>query len=56
MSQFEQQKRPKEQQPRFGRLLAICVAAVLFCGLLVWLSGMYLQDCCTLGFLDRLIH
>ncbi|WP_394789796.1 hypothetical protein [Rhodoferax sp.] len=36
----------KEIKPRFGRLLAVCVVAVLFCGGLVWFAGTYLLDCC----------
>jgi hypothetical protein len=36
----------KEIQPRFGRLLAVCALAVVFCGVLVWFAGTYLVDCC----------
>ena len=35
-----------EQQPRFGRLLVVCLLAVAFCGWLVWFSINYLSDCC----------
>jgi hypothetical protein len=31
---------------RFGRLLAICLLAILFCGWLVWFAMTYLPDCC----------
>jgi len=34
------------RQLRFGRLLAICVLAVAFCGWLVWFALTYLPDCC----------
>ena len=37
----------KEYKPRFGRLLAICGAAVAFCGILVWFASTYLRDCCA---------
>lgn len=30
--------------PKFGRLLAVCVAAVAFCGLLTWLMATYFPD------------
>jgi len=30
---------PDDGNPRFGRLLIVLVAAVLFCGLLTWLMG-----------------
>ena len=36
----------REIKPRFGRLLSVCVIAVLFCGGLVWFAGTYLLDCC----------
>lgn len=36
----------QEIKPRFGRLLSVCVIAVLFCGGLVWFAGTYLLDCC----------
>jgi hypothetical protein len=35
-----------EITPRFGRLLSVCVVAVLFCGGLVWFASTYLLDCC----------
>ena len=31
---------------RFGRLLLVCLAAIAFCGGLVWFSLTYLPDCC----------
>jgi hypothetical protein len=31
---------------RFGRLLAVCLLAIAFCGGLVWFSMTYLPDCC----------
>jgi hypothetical protein len=31
---------------RFGRLLLVCLAAVAFCGWLVWFVMTYLPDCC----------
>jgi len=36
----------KALQPRFGRLLVVCMLAVLFCGWLVWFATNYLSDCC----------
>lgn len=36
-------------QPRplhFGRLLLVCLAAIAFCGCLVWFAMTYLPDCC----------
>lgn len=36
----------KEYKPRFGRLLAVCGLAVVFCGFLVWFASTYLRDCC----------
>jgi len=33
--------------PRFGVLLLVCAAAVLFCGALVWFASTYLRDCCA---------
>jgi hypothetical protein len=37
----------KEYKPRFGRLLAVCGLAVVFCGVLVWFASTYLRDCCA---------
>lgn len=54
MSYMEEHEPRKEQEPRFGRLLAVCVAVVVFCGVLVWFSGTYLQDCCSFEFFSRL--
>ncbi|MEO8542923.1 MAG: hypothetical protein ABJA49_12085 [Betaproteobacteria bacterium] len=31
---------------RFGRLLLVCLLAVIFCGWLVWFAMTYLPDCC----------
>jgi hypothetical protein len=45
---------PSDSTPRFGRLLLVCFAAVLFCGVLVWFVGNYLQDCCTFDFFTKL--
>lgn len=56
MADTDEDKQVEEQEPRFGRLLGVCVAAVLFCGLLVWIAGTFLSDCCTFGFLERLFH
>ena len=36
----------KEIKPRFGLLLVVCFAAVIFCGILVWFASTYLLDCC----------
>jgi hypothetical protein len=30
--------------PKFGRLLAVCVAAVAFCGLLTYVMATYFPD------------
>ena len=30
--------------PQFGRLLAVCVLAVAFCGLLTWVMATYFPD------------
>jgi hypothetical protein len=30
--------------PKFGRLLAVLVAAVVFCGLLTWMMGTFFPD------------
>ena len=30
--------------PKFGRLLLVLVAAVVFCGLLTWVMGTYFPD------------
>ncbi len=30
--------------PKFGRLLAVLVAVVVFCGLLTWVMGTYFRD------------
>jgi membrane protein YqaA with SNARE-associated domain len=30
--------------PKFGRLLAVCVAAAVFCGVLTWVMGTYFPD------------
>ena len=51
-------KAPSRTQPtpRFGRLLVVCVLAVLFCGVLVWLMGDRFAECCDLSWLDRLSH
>ncbi len=34
------------KEPRFGRLLIVCLLAVAFCGGLVWFALTYLPDCC----------
>jgi len=34
---------------RFGRLLLVCLAAIAFCGWLVWFALTYLPDCCGPG-------
>jgi hypothetical protein len=36
-----------EPKPRFGRLLAVCAAAAVFCGFLVWFATTYLGNCCA---------
>ena len=30
--------------PKFGRLLIVCLLAVVFCGLLTWVMGAYFPD------------
>jgi hypothetical protein len=37
---------PTVSTPRFGRLLLICLLAILFCAWLVWFAMTYLPDCC----------
>jgi hypothetical protein len=37
---------PPDRPLRFGRLLAVCLLAVAFCGWLVWFALTYLPDCC----------
>ncbi|MES2071730.1 MAG: hypothetical protein V4488_15350 [Pseudomonadota bacterium] len=44
----------KEKMPRFGRLLVVCIAVIVFCVVMVWVNESYLSDCCSLGFLDKL--
>lgn len=56
MSDTEQHEQSRHQEPRFGRLLAVCVAVVVFCGVLVWFSSTYLEDCCSFDFLSRLVR
>ena len=36
----------KEIIPRFGLLVAVCFASLIFCGFLVWFASTYLRDCC----------
>ncbi|MES2127627.1 MAG: hypothetical protein V4463_10170 [Pseudomonadota bacterium] len=33
-----------EGSPKFGRLLLVCLAAVIFCALLTWVMGTYFPD------------
>lgn len=37
---------PPARPLRFGRLLAVCLLAIAFCGWLVWFALTYLPDCC----------
>lgn len=37
---------PPARPLRFGRLLAVCLLAVVFCGWLVWFALTYMPDCC----------
>jgi hypothetical protein len=46
----------KDIIPRFGRLVFVCFAALIFCGILVWLMGDRFADCCDLSWLGRFIH
>jgi hypothetical protein len=34
------------QEPKFGRLLLVCLAVAVFCGFLVWFTSTYMADCC----------
>lgn len=43
-------------EPRFGRLLVVCLASVVLCGFLVWLMGDVFTNCCDLSWLGRFIH
>jgi len=45
----DDQKKPdyKEPTPRFGRLLAVCAAAAVFCGFMVWFATTYMGNCCA---------
>jgi hypothetical protein len=56
MNDAEKVHAQKELTPRFGWLLAVCFAAVIFCGGLVWLMGEMYSDCCDLSWLSRFIH
>lgn len=42
--------------PRFGRLVVACFAALIFCGVLVWLMGDFFSDCCDLSWLGHFIR
>lgn len=44
------------ESPKFGRLLALCGLAVLFCGVLVWLMADVFSDCCDLSWLGRIFR
>ena len=50
------QQTDKPVVPRFGRLFAVCLVALVFCGFLVWLMGERFSDCCDLSWLKRFIH
>jgi len=43
-------------KPKFGRLLAVCGLAVVFCGFLVWLMADRYTECCDLSWLGRLFQ
>ena len=47
MNQKLQAPEYKEPQLRFGRLLAVCASAAVFCGVLVWFATTYLSNCCA---------
>jgi hypothetical protein len=46
MEPVEQPVDPPAIKAHFGRLLAACGLAVIFCGWLVWFATTYLSDCC----------
>lgn len=56
MSETQDPNPRKEITPRFGRLLLVCGAAVIFCGLLVWLMGDLFSECCDLSWIGRFIR
>jgi TRAP-type C4-dicarboxylate transport system permease small subunit len=56
MIDTENEHQPEEQMPRFGRLLFVCLLAIVFCGLLVWFANTYLSDCCSFEWSNRLFH
>ncbi|WP_170211596.1 hypothetical protein [Rhodoferax bucti] len=51
-----QSNSPTSDNPKFGRLLAVCGFAVLFCGMLVWLMADVFTDCCDLSWLGRIFR
>lgn len=51
-----QSNSPTSDNPKFGRLLAVCGFAVLFCGVLVWLMADVFADCCDLSWLGRIFR
>jgi len=46
----------RSDDPKFGRLLAVCGLAVVFCGVLVWLMADVFTECCDLSWLGRIFH
>lgn len=36
--------RKDNDSPKFGRLLLVLIAVVVFCGVLTWLMGTYFPD------------
>ena len=46
----------RSDDPKFGRLLAVCGLAVVFCGVLVWLMADVFTECCDLSGLGRIFH
>lgn len=56
MNDVEKSTAPQELTPHFGRLLLVCLAAIILCGLLVLLMSDQFADCCDLSWLSRFVH
>jgi hypothetical protein len=56
MNDVEKSTAPQELTLHFGRLLLVCLAAIILCGLLVLLMSDQFADCCDLSWLSRFVH
>lgn len=56
MSQPPEDPEKRPAVPRMFRLVLVCIAVWIFCGVLTWFAFAYLGDCCDISMFSKLFR